>query len=279
MKDPAMLLYTADFLTGVQLMDMKERGQYITLICLQQQRGHMTEKEMVKAVGKLSPEVRSKFVEDGEGRLYNERAEYEIKRREAHRRKQSENISRRWNIPNEQFGIYGGNTNGDTVVLPLETETEIYTERSSVEVEGNDSAEGGSGGRNGPDPAPEVFIGLILNDGTEYPVTVEQCREFQKLYPAVDVEQQLRNMRGWLLANPAKRKTRRGILRFITTWLSKEQDRGGRGPAPPGRQNDRMGFLAESIRRDLANDRAGRQGSDFPAGDAVGQLQGPNDGR
>lgn len=254
MKDPAMLLYTADFLTGVQLMDMKERGQYITLICLQQQRGHMTEKEMVKAVGRLSPEVRSKFVEDEEGRLYNERAEFEIRRRDAHRKRQAENISKRWNIPNEQFGIFDGNTNGNTVVLPLETETEIYKERSKLEVGSRSTEDRGSGGKYSQNPPTEdVFIGLPLNDGTEYHVTSGQLRQWKELYPAVDVEQQLRNMVGWLLANPAKRKTRRGVLRFVTTWLSKEQDRGGggRGQAPP----DRMGYMAESIRRDLENGR------------------------
>ena len=45
-KDPAMLFYTKDFLTGVAFLNMKERGQYITLICLQQQLGHMSLKQM-----------------------------------------------------------------------------------------------------------------------------------------------------------------------------------------------------------------------------------------
>ena len=75
--------------------------------------------------------------------------------------------------------------------------------------------------------AVEVVIYLPLNDKTEYPVTKEQCQEWAGLYPAVDAIQQLRNMRGWLLSNPTKRKTRRGIQRFITNWLGREQDRGG----------------------------------------------------
>ncbi len=67
---------------------------------------------------------------------------------------------------------------------------------------------------------------LPLNDGTEYPVTVDQLAEWRSLYPAVNVEQELRNMRGWLIGNPSRRKTKSGIVRFITTWLAKEQDRG-----------------------------------------------------
>lgn len=38
-KDPAVLFYTSDFLGGAALMNMKERGQYITLLCLQRERG------------------------------------------------------------------------------------------------------------------------------------------------------------------------------------------------------------------------------------------------
>lgn len=73
---------------------------------------------------------------------------------------------------------------------------------------------------------------LPLNDGTEYAVSVEQCQEWAGLYPAVDVMQQLRNMIGWLNANPAKRKTVRGINAFIVRWLAKEQDKGGAKSAP-----------------------------------------------
>lgn len=78
-------------------------------------------------------------------------------------------------------------------------------------------------------PAPPPVIGLPLNDGTEYGVTEEQCQEWGELYLAVDVLQELRKMRGWLDSNKARRKTKRGISRFITNWLSKEQDRGRSG--------------------------------------------------
>lgn len=80
--------------------------------------------------------------------------------------------------------------------------------------------------KNGPVP-PAIL--LPLNDGSEYPVTEEQCQKWAGLYPAVDVMQQLRHMKGWLEANPGRRKTKRGILRFIHSWLSREQDKGWAG--------------------------------------------------
>ena len=77
--------------------------------------------------------------------------------------------------------------------------------------------------------AMDAVITLTLNDWTEYPIFEEQVKKWADLYPAVNVMQQLRNMRGWLEANPTKRKTKTGILRFVNAWLAKTQDRGGNG--------------------------------------------------
>ncbi|MDD2979573.1 MAG: hypothetical protein PHN80_06320 [Hespellia sp.] len=75
-------------------------------------------------------------------------------------------------------------------------------------------------------PEPSV-ITMTLNSGAEYSVYQKDVEEWIELYPAVDVMQCLRSMKGWLNANPTKRKTEKGIRRFINTWLQKEQDSGG----------------------------------------------------
>ena len=74
---------------------------------------------------------------------------------------------------------------------------------------------------------------LPLNDHTAYAVTREEADEYARLYPAVDVMQELRNMRGWCLSNPQKRKTRSGIKKFINGWLSRAQNAGGSRPKVP----------------------------------------------
>lgn len=71
----------------------------------------------------------------------------------------------------------------------------------------------------------KVIISLPLNDGSNFEVVEYQLREWQELYPGTDVITELRKMKGWLNSNPAKRKTKRGILRFVTGWLAREQDR------------------------------------------------------
>jgi hypothetical protein len=72
------------------------------------------------------------------------------------------------------------------------------------------------------------ILTLILNTKEEYPITQELINGWNELYPAVDVLQQLKNMKGWLISNPGRRKTKKGILRFVNSWLAKEQDKGQR---------------------------------------------------
>lgn len=79
----------------------------------------------------------------------------------------------------------------------------------------------------------DVFIKLPLINGDDYLVTKEYVKELKELYPAVDVEQALRNMRGWLDSNPRNKKTPRGIKRFITGWISRDQDEASRVPDKP----------------------------------------------
>ena len=80
-KDPAVLFYTQDFLTGCTDLTFEERGQYITLLCLQHQKGHLSEKTIRLTLGSVSVDVMSKFLKDEQGCYYNERMEDEINKR------------------------------------------------------------------------------------------------------------------------------------------------------------------------------------------------------
>ena len=65
---------------------------------------------------------------------------------------------------------------------------------------------------------------LILNDGSEWRPDIDLYHECQRLYPAVDIAGEFVKMRRWCIGNPKKRKTKAGIKRFVTSWLSREQD-------------------------------------------------------
>ena len=79
------------------------------------------------------------------------------------------------------------------------------------------------------------FISLPLNDKTNFSISEDEVNKYQELYPNVDVSQELRNMKGWLDANPTKRKTKRGINRFVNGWLQRKQD----SPKQQTKQNDK----------------------------------------
>ena len=86
------------------------------------------------------------------------------------------------------------------------------------------------------DPDEKSIVEIKLNGGSIHRVTESKAIEWQELFPAVDVKQELNKMQAWSDANPSKRKTKRGVERFIVNWLSREQDRGGTKTASSGRQ-------------------------------------------
>lgn len=82
-----------------------------------------------------------------------------------------------------------------------------------------------------------VEIPLIASQGS-YPVSQADVDRWQEIYPAVDVLRCLRHIAEWNGNNTGRRKTRKGILNHITSWLARDQDKGG-GPfkRTPGSQS------------------------------------------
>lgn len=83
---------------------------------------------------------------------------------------------------------------------------------------------------------------VILNDGSEWRPDEALFAEYVRLYPGVDVKQQFNEMRAWCLGNPEKRKTRRGVRRFVNTWLSKAQDKASAFKRPAQNWNGSSGY-------------------------------------
>ena len=82
--------------------------------------------------------------------------------------------------------------------------------------------------RGKPTPEPEPPLANIpLISGEEHPIYKHDVEEWVLTYPAVNILQQLRNMRQWCLSNPTRKKTKRGVRRFITGWLERKQNKGG----------------------------------------------------
>lgn len=95
MKDPAFLFYSSDFLTGTMLMTMEQKGKYITLLCLQHQKGHLTEKDMLNICSAYDEDIWNKFQKDEEGMFYNARLRSEIERRKAYSESRRQNRTKK----------------------------------------------------------------------------------------------------------------------------------------------------------------------------------------
>lgn len=120
-KDPAFLFYTSDFLTGVTDLTMEERGQFISLLCLQHQKGHLTKKMIDLCVGNAAADVMAKFRQDSAGLWYSPRLDEEIKKRAEHSEKQRKRALDGWEERRKNKKEKPQAT-ADAAALPLEDE-------------------------------------------------------------------------------------------------------------------------------------------------------------
>lgn len=68
---------------------------------------------------------------------------------------------------------------------------------------------------------------MLLNTKEDWQPEESDVIAWQRAYPAINVHQELAAMESWLDANPTRRKTAKGIKRFVNSWLSRAQDKGG----------------------------------------------------
>jgi hypothetical protein len=115
-KDPALLFYTSDFLTGTFTMTNEQVGIYIRLLCIQHQRKGFVDKNSFNLLINGHDIVREKFIETEEG-FYNERLRAEMARRTAYSESRSKNRLSKKDM-NDICQSYDGH---------METETETIT--------------------------------------------------------------------------------------------------------------------------------------------------------
>jgi len=118
-KDPAFLFYSSDFLTGTMTMTDDQVGKYIRLLCLQHQKGVLSEKDMLFICKDYDEDIFSKFVKNGIG-YYNERLKNECDRRVLY--SESRRKNRLSSVSDEDM-----NNISKSYVEHMETETETIT--------------------------------------------------------------------------------------------------------------------------------------------------------
>lgn len=136
-KDPAVLFYTSDFLSGTAFFNDEQRGQYIKLLCEQHQNGHIPDAHMIEICKSYDSPVFKKFEKDSKGLYFNERMEREVQRRISYSESRKKNRS---GSKKEEENITHDITHDESydvgVSTHMETETETNTLNSNTNNKG-----------------------------------------------------------------------------------------------------------------------------------------------
>jgi uncharacterized protein YdaU (DUF1376 family) len=131
-KDPAFLLYTQDFITGTFFMTNEQRGKYILLLCLQHQKGHLTDEQMLKVLQDDDVEVFSKFMQDEDGKWFNARLDRENVKRSEGAIWRAEN-GRKGGLAKAKNKQDSSKTSSKNLPRALEDEDESERSKSTIE--------------------------------------------------------------------------------------------------------------------------------------------------
>lgn len=82
--------------------------------------------------------------------------------------------------------------------------------------------------------APKSKAVLDYETGVITGISQSLLTSWEEAYPAIDVRDEIRKAKAWLLANPKNRKA--NLERFLNTWLTKSQDNARRIPDAAGRK-------------------------------------------
>lgn len=85
--------------------------------------------------------------------------------------------------------------------------------------------------------SPQPAVAIPLKDGSLYSIPESDLKEYQALYPGLDVVHECQKAARWCRDNPARQKTRQGVKRFLGSWLSRaaaDHARNGTSPVQNG---------------------------------------------
>lgn len=186
------------------------------------------------------------------------------KRLDEERKKQADHAARRslagqkgnekrWGKPKKPKKIIAIGSQRDDFAIAIGSQTIALQSSSSSSIANNTPIppQGGSA---------EAVISIPLAGGKDFHVTPGMKAEFEKLYPGIDVLQELRAARGWCLTNPARCKTHTGCPRFLNSWLARAQNNGRNRATDPGPQKP-LGYADRVIAEAEAEERNGKPGS------------------
>ena len=130
-------------------------------------------------------------------------------------------------IRSNDIGVYAGTYNKDTSIKNKSIKDYSITNNDICAVPKKSAT---AQAETQEIPPEEITISIPLVNGTDYNISKTEVEKMKTFYPAIDIMEELRKCAAWNYANPKNRKTSRGILKHINSWLSRAQDSARRNP-------------------------------------------------
>lgn len=229
-KSPAFQFYPKDFLSSskVRKMTLAEIGAYIVLLSTYWLDGGLPNDHAELAgilritdtqFGRLwtGRPLGQCFVERN-GRLVNERLERERKIQADFRRKQKDKADARWQSHGTATAMPGTGTRHASGNALQSASAIRNLQSASAKHEES---------REPPSDSPPLVTFTTVGKLKTWVLTQTQLDAWSEAFPHLDIFGECRKAHAWTDANPAKRKTARGMPAFLLRWFEKAVNRGG----------------------------------------------------
>jgi len=225
-------LYMGDYQRDTGALSIAEHGAYFLML----QYHYATEKplpigkdlyRLIRCASKAERDAvdtvsKLYWIETSDG-LINARAQKEMAEAHAYADAQSKRANKRWD---KRLDIPAHMPAHMPAQCPVDASHSHSHNHSKSKVKSRTSAQSAKAPLSLRLGEGQVLETIPLVGDAVAEVCETHLQELERLYPGVDPLPTLREIRGWNLSNPNRRKTPRGIAAHINAWFQRDQNRG-----------------------------------------------------
>ena len=223
---PYMQLYVADYLADTMHLTVDQHGAYMLLIMNYWQTGKPLPdidqrlqcvcRTTAEHWQELRPAVEEFFIVE-QGYWFHNRIDLDLEKvlaksdsarraaKKRHKPAPASNESCERNASAEQTHMQTG----------CHTDTDTDTD--------TDKQQGSAPSGESPSAKAESSLEFPTKLGEIFQLDESFALELRNTYPRIDVAHQLQKARLWLIANPSKQKTLKGMTRFLNNWMNNQK--------------------------------------------------------
>lgn len=227
---PYMQLYVADYLADTMHLNVDQHGAYLLLIMNYWQTGKPLpdNDQRLQCVCRTSAEhwqelrpALEEFFTIKDGYWYHNRLDKDLEKVKSKSESARKAAEKRHKPAPEKPTSCERNANAEQPDMrtPSHTDTDTDTEQDTDKQQGSASSDASPA----ESETPSGVRDFPTKDGKAFALPEQFVQELKSAYPRIDVEYQLQKARLWLIANPGRQKTRRGMTRFLNNWMGNQK--------------------------------------------------------